>query len=109
MNLDVTGVLNVLSAVLLGIGALFVLSGGVGLLRFPDFYTRIHAVGITESAGSGMLLLGLLLRIEAWETGVRLLIILAFIVTTSPTASHILVHAARRDGVPVWRRGDRRR
>ena len=55
-------VLDVLSGVLLGAGAFFVLSGGVGLLRFPDFYTRIHAAGITDSAGAGLILLGLLLQ-----------------------------------------------
>jgi multicomponent Na+:H+ antiporter subunit G len=102
-------VLDVLSAVLLGAGALFVLSGGVGLLRFPDFYTRTHAAGVTESAGAGLILLGLLLRAGTWDTAVRLLVILLFIALTSPTATHILAHAARRDGVPVWREGDRRR
>jgi multicomponent Na+:H+ antiporter subunit G len=99
-------VIEVLSSVLLAAGALFVLSGGVGLLRFPDFYTRIHAAGVTDSAGAGLILLGLLLRVSTWETAVRLLIILFFMVLTSPTATHVLAHAARRDGVPVLREGD---
>ncbi|MGW0824375.1 monovalent cation/H(+) antiporter subunit G [Streptomyces sp. NPDC002845] len=101
-------VLDILSGVLLAAGALAVLSGGVGLLRFPDFYTRIHAAGITDSAGAGLILLGLLLRVDAWSTAVRLLIILLFLWLTSPTATHILAHAARRDGVPMWQEGDRR-
>ncbi len=102
-------VLSVMSALFLGAGALFVLSGGVGLLRFPDFYTRIHAAGVTESAGSGLIILGLLLRAETWGTSVRLLIIVLFIALTSPTAAHVLANAARRDGVPVWQEGDPRR
>lgn len=102
-------VLDVVSGLLLAVGALFLVSGGVGLLRFPDFYTRVHAVGLTDPAGAGLILLGLLLRVDAWETAVRLLIILLFLTLTSPTATHILAHAARRDGVPVWRDGDRRR
>ena len=102
-------VVEVLSGLLLAMGALFVLSGGVGLLRFPDFYTRIHAAGVTDTAGAGLVLLGLLLRADTWDTAVRLLIILLFLALTSPTATHILAHAARRDGVPVWREGDRRR
>ncbi|HEX2133888.1 MAG TPA: monovalent cation/H(+) antiporter subunit G [Actinophytocola sp.] len=102
-------VLDILSAVLLAAGALFVLSGGVGLLRFPDFYTRIHAAGITDSAGAGLILLGLLLRTPSWETGIRLLIIMLFLALTGPTASYVLAFAARRDGVPIWRAGDRRR
>ena len=95
--------------VLLAAGALFVLSGGVGLLRFPDFYTRIHAVSVTDSAGAGLILVGLLLLPSSWPTAVRLLIILLFLTLTSPTATHILAHAARRDGVQMWREGDRRR
>lgn len=99
----------VVSGVLLGAGALFVLSGGAGLLRFPDFYTRNHAVGITDSVGAGMILVGLLLQPSDWHTQVRLLIILLFLWLTAPTAAHILAHAARRDGVPVWQAGDHRR
>jgi multicomponent Na+:H+ antiporter subunit G len=94
--------------VLLAAGALFVLSGGVGLLRFPDFYTRIHAVGLTDSAGAGLILLGLLLQPSGWPTTVRILIILLFMTVTSPTATHVLAHAARRDGEPIWREGDSR-
>lgn len=101
--------LEVVSAVLLGAGGLFVLSGGMGLLRFPDFYTRLHAAGVTDTAGAGLILLGLLMRVETWETAARLLIILLFLALTSPTATHVLAHAARRDGVPVWREGDPRR
>jgi multicomponent Na+:H+ antiporter subunit G len=99
-------VLEVVSGILLVIGALFTLTGAVGLLRFPDFYTRIHAGGITETVGAGFILLGLLLRVDAWSVGVRLVIVLAFLVLTSPTATHVLAQAARRDGVPVWKDGD---
>ncbi|MGW0733922.1 monovalent cation/H(+) antiporter subunit G [Streptomyces sp. NPDC002851] len=101
--------LDVVSGILLAAGALAVLSGGVGLLRFPDFYTRIHAVGVTESAGAGLILLGLLLRSPDWSTAVRLMIILLFLTLTSPTATHVLAHAARRDGLRIWQEGDRRR
>ncbi|MFI2430710.1 monovalent cation/H(+) antiporter subunit G [Streptomyces sp. NPDC018693] len=101
-------VLDVLSGVSLIVGALAVLTGAVGMLRFPDFYTRIHAAGVTDSAGAGLILLGLLLRVDAWDTAMRLLIILLFLALTGPTATHILAHAARRDGVPMWREGDPR-
>lgn len=101
--------LDVLSGVLLAAGALLLLSGAVGLLRFPDFYTRIHAAGITDSAGAGLLLLGLLAQGAGWATAIRLLIIMVFLAVTSPTATHLLAHAARRDGVPVWVDGEPRR
>lgn len=102
-------VVDIVSGVLLAVGALFVLSGGVGLLRFPDFYTRTHAAGITDSAGAGLILLGLLVLTPGWETGVRLVIIMVFLTLTSPTATYVLAFAARRDGVPIWHEGDRRR
>ena len=101
--------LAVAGHVLMAVGALFVLSGGVGLLRFPDFYTRVHAVSVTDSAGAGFILIGLLLLPSAWPTEVRLLVILLFLTLTGPTATHILAHAARRDGVQMWREGDKRR
>ena len=94
-------VIDVLGDFMLAAGALFLVSGGVGLLRFPDFYTRIHAVSVTDSAAAGLILLGLLPRVGAWETAVRLLVILLFLAVTGPTASHVLAQAARRDGVPV--------
>jgi multicomponent Na+:H+ antiporter subunit G len=100
--------LAVAGHVLMAAGALFVLSGGVGLLRFPDFYTRIHAVSLTDSAGAGLILVGLLLQPSGWPTIVRLLIILLFMTLTSPTATHVLAHAARRDGEPIWREGGSR-
>lgn len=95
--------LDVLSAVLLAGGAFFLVSGALGMLRFPDFYTRIHAAGITDSAGAGLILLGLLPHVPDWGVAVRLLIIMLFLVLTAPTATHILAHAARRDGLGIWR------
>ncbi|XVV00233.1 monovalent cation/H(+) antiporter subunit G [Actinosynnema sp. CA-248983] len=100
---------EVVSGALLAAGGVFVLTGGVGLLRFPDFYTRLHAAGITDSAGTGLIMLGLLVRTTDWDTALRLLIILLFMVITGPTAAHALAQAARRDGVQVWRAGDSRR
>jgi multicomponent Na+:H+ antiporter subunit G len=99
-------IIEVVSGVLLAAGALFVVSGAVGLLRFPDFYTRTHAAGVTDSAGAGLILLGLLLQVSSWQTAVRLLIILFFMALTSPTATHALAQAARRDGVPLVREDD---
>lgn len=101
--------LDILSAVLLAAGMVYVVSGGVGLLRFPDFYTRIHTTGVTDSAGAGLILAGLLLQSESFAVSIRLVIIVLFLWFTGPTATHTLAHAARRDGVPVWREGDPRR
>jgi multicomponent Na+:H+ antiporter subunit G len=90
--------LDWLGGALIGIGALFAFTGGVGLLRFPDFFTRTHAAGITDTAGTGLILLGLLLQSD-WASGVRLLLILVFTLFTSPTAAHALAQSALRDGL----------
>jgi multicomponent Na+:H+ antiporter subunit G len=102
-------VMNAISGVLVVAGALIALSGGLGLLRFPDFYTRTHAAGLTDTAGAGLILLGLLLRAPDWSVTIRLLMIVLFLALTSPTATHTLAQAARNDGVPVWTEGERRR
>lgn len=103
---DVT---DLASGVLVVIGTLVALSGGVGLLRLPDFFTRAHAASLTDTAGVALIALGLLLRAPDWGVAVRLLLILLFLVLTGPTATHALAQAARRDGVHVWVAGEPRR
>ena len=90
--------LAILSDLLLLAGALFAFTGGVGLHRLPDFFARTHAAGITDTAGAGLLLAGLLLQSD-WDSGVRLALILLFTLFTSPTAAHALAQSALRDGL----------
>jgi len=100
--------LELVSAVLLAVGAAFSFTGGIGLLRLPDFFARTHAAGITDSAGAGLIVLGLLLRTESFDTGVRLVLIMAFLLFTSPTATHALAQAAVKDGLkPLLGKGRR--
>jgi multicomponent Na+:H+ antiporter subunit G len=100
---------TVLSGILLVAGCVFAVSGGVGLLRLPDFYTRVHAVSLTDSAGAGLILLGLLCLAPDAGVGIRLVLIMLFLVLTGPTATHALAQAARKDGVHVWLEGESRR
>lgn len=104
-----SGAVSVLSGVLVMVGVVVTISGAVGLLRLPDFYTRIHAVSLTDTAGVGLILLGLSLQAPDWGVVVRLLLIVAFLLLTSPTATHALAQAARKDGVHVWTAGEPRR
>lgn len=91
-------VLDGVGDALIAIGALFAFTGGVGLLRFPDFFTRTHAAGITDTAGAGLILIGLMLQSD-WASGARLALILVFTLFTSPTATHALAQSALRDGL----------
>lgn len=101
--------LEVVGGVLVVLGGLCAFTGGVGLLRFPDFYTRTHAAGLTDALGAGLILLGLLLHVEDWHAAVRVLAILLFMWLTGPTASHALAQAARNDDLAPWRYQDGRR
>jgi len=86
--------LQISSSLLLLIGSFLFLSGGVGILRFPDFYTRMHAAGVTETLATSMILIGLILHNQIFMVDVKLIIILLMTLFISPTASHALANAA---------------
>ena len=87
-------VLDVLTwACLLG-GGIFLLVGAIGVLRFPDFYTRLHAVSVCDTMGAGLVLVGLMLQSGLSLVTVKLLLIFYFMIFTGPTAVHALAEAA---------------
>lgn len=75
-------------------GGVAVLSGSIGMIRFPDFYTRMHAAGVTDTGGAEMILLGMLLQSPTWIVAVKLLFIGVFLFFTSPAATHAIAHSA---------------
>ena len=93
--------LDVASWALLVAGSFFCLSGSLGVLRFPDFYTRCHAAGLTDTFGAVLILGGLALQSAAGPVTVRLALVTAFLLFTSPIASHALAKAAHAHGVRV--------
>ena len=90
---------DILSWVLLSSGGVFCMIGALGLLRMPDFYTRMHAASVIETLGAGLLLLGMMLQAGLTLISVKLLIIGALLFLTSPTATHALARAAHLRGV----------
>lgn len=80
-------------------GALFCLIGAIGVLRFPDVYSRMHSAGVTDTLGALLVLLGLMLLAGFSLAGAKLLFILAFLWMASPTATHALAKAAHHGGV----------
>lgn len=88
-----------LSWTLLGLGSFLCFTGAVGLLRFPDFFTRMHASGVTDTLATMLILTGLMLQLPSWMVLVKLIIILLFVLLTSPTASHALAKAAIHGGL----------
>ncbi len=89
--------MNVVVVVLVTSGVFFLLVGAIGLLRFPDFYTRMHAAGKCDTLGSLLVLLGLASYQGVDLASLKMLLIGLFIFLTSPTATHAIAWAARRN------------
>ncbi len=89
-----------------GIGGLLCLAGAclsvigtVGVLRFPDFYTRLHAASVTDTSGATLLLVGMAFLAPTWLVVAKLAAIWLFLFLTGPTASHALANAAFKAGL----------
>ncbi|MEC9008596.1 MAG: monovalent cation/H(+) antiporter subunit G [Planctomycetota bacterium] len=99
-----TDALLIVSAAFLVAGGFFLVTGGIGLHRLPDFYSRTHAGGLTDTLGAGLTLLGLVFRTLAEQPAdwglvvVKLLLILVFLFFTSPGSGYALVRAAFTQG-----------
>ncbi|MFW5660035.1 MAG: monovalent cation/H(+) antiporter subunit G [Oceanicaulis sp.] len=96
---------DVVSAVLMVTGAVFVMAGALGMLRLPDFYTRLHAAGVTDTLGAELIVIGLMLQ-TGWSLDtVKLALLGLFVFLTSPTATHATANAAYKAGLkPVLER-----
>jgi multicomponent Na+:H+ antiporter subunit G len=97
----VEAVRELLSWALIVSGGVFCVIGGIGVLRMPEFYARMHAAGVTDTLGAALLLIGLMLQPADWTVTVKLVVILVFLFSTSPTAAHALIHAAYGNGQPL--------
>jgi len=91
--------MDVASGILLLIGGGFGVIGGLGLFRFPDFYTRLHGAGITDTLCAICIVFGLALQSGVSLLTLKLLVVLLFLLFTAPTATHALSRAAMLDGV----------
>ncbi len=97
--------MNTAVVILVIIGLFFVGVGTLGLLRFPDFYSRAHATGKCDTLGMLLTLLGLSVyawSMDWWLVGVKIIIIALFILLANPTAIHALARAAFLAGVKPW-------
>ena len=104
-------VLDVLSWASILAGLFFMLVGTLGVLRFPDVFTRLHAAGMTDTAGAGFLILGMCFhtvqgmmhgQTHWWMVLVRLVLIYLFMLLTSPISGHALARAGLAGGVEPW-------
>jgi multicomponent Na+:H+ antiporter subunit G len=97
--------MTLLAVLLISAGTFFFFTSTVGLLRFPDFYSRMHATGKGDTLGILLSLVGLAL-LSGWSfTSLKILFIAVFVFMTSPTATHALLRAAFDSKVPPWTKG----
>ena len=94
--------LTVLTWALLLSGAFFLLTGALGMVRLPDVFTRMHAAGMADTMGAGLILVGLCVYSGANTVTLRLVLVLAFLWFTSPIATHALAKAALSGGAEPY-------
>lgn len=96
--------LDIISWIFLLGGSFFSVVGGIGILRLPDFYSRLHGGGVTDTLGAGLIIAGLVVQSLSPESGfplvtVKLVMILFFLVVTSPASCHALASSAMTQGL----------
>ena len=80
-------------------GGFLCITGGVGLLRLPDFFSRVHAAGVTETLATPLLLFGMMLQME-WSLDLfKVVMIMVLVLATNPTATHAMAKAALHGGL----------
>ena len=94
--------MEIVAVIFIVAGAFFFFTATLGLLRFPDFYTRMHATGKGDTLGSLLILFGLALYNGISLTSLKIILIAVFIFITSPTATHSIAKAALKNKVPLW-------
>lgn len=95
---------TIITGIFLGIGCFLIVVGSIGVLRFPDFYTRIHPAGKTDTIGQAFVLTGLMIHAGVSLISVKLLFIIIFIFIANPTATHFVAAAAHMSGLKHWKK-----
>jgi multicomponent Na+:H+ antiporter subunit G len=98
--------LNMFSIASLVLGSFFFLAGTTGLLRFPDVYTRLHALTKADNLGLALVALGVAVQAESWLAIAKIILVWALIMLSSTTCAHLVSRAALAGGIEVWRRSD---
>ena len=107
--------MDIVVCLLLFAGLFFFTGGAVGILRFPDFYSRLHPAGKLDTLGSLLALIALALfnlnhfSLGAVLTSLKIILIMVFVFLASPTATHAIVDAGVRAGLAPWTKGEERR
>ena len=94
--------IDIASWALLLAGSFMVIVGGIGVVRMPDFFTRLHPSGLIDTTGAALIVAGLILQAGFTQTSIKLALIVVFLLFTSPTATHAVAQAALARGLKPW-------
>ncbi|TKY91961.1 MAG: hypothetical protein C5S46_03110 [Candidatus Methanomarinus sp.] len=100
------------------VGLFFTVAGTIGFVRFPDFYSRMHATGKCDTLGEGLMLLALIIYMIGYEgifkgdlvhaffVSVKIILLILFILLANPTSTHAIAKAAHDVGLEPWKKID---
>lgn len=91
--------LSLLGGLVIAVGLALMAGGTLGLLRFPDIYTRVHAVRVADGPGAVIFVLGLAVVSGDAEVALRLVLLAALVAALGPTLAHLTANAAHAGGV----------
>jgi multicomponent Na+:H+ antiporter subunit G len=94
--------MEIITQLLVLAGAFFVFVAALGIVRFPDLYTRMHAAAKAASFGLGLIMAAAALAHGNTETTLKALLAIAFIFLTAPIASHFISRSAYHRRIPYW-------
>lgn len=100
--------IDILATIFMAGGAFFMITGTAGLLKFPDFYTRLHATGKCDTMGQILIIVGCMMYEGFTFITLKLFLVSAFYLLAGPAATHAIMKAAYVTGVKVWKKGDPR-
>ena len=98
----------IITGIFLALGCFLIIVAAIGIVRFPDFYSRMHPAGKADSLGQALILVGLMIYEGLSLVSVKLLFIILFIFIANPTATHALAKAAYVSGLVPWTREEKK-
>lgn len=93
---------EIIAAVLIFLGSIFTVFGGLGVVRLPDVFIRMHAATKIGTLGSGLIMVGVAVHFGDAGVVIRCALIALFLLLTAPIGAHMIGRAALRTGVKPW-------
>ncbi|MGE4294635.1 MAG: monovalent cation/H(+) antiporter subunit G [Campylobacterales bacterium] len=96
--------MSIAASALLGLGLFFILSAAIALLRFPDLYTRLHAVTKADNLGLGLIILAVSIDSGSWLVALKLLLVWFFLLLSSAVSGYLIAQEGQKQGLKPWQR-----